>query len=78
MEGPSVLPSNSHTSKESINVNLEDIGSDTVGNTDSSPVAKVDNRTKQHMKFCNLPKLPTGLISSSPVSGEKSTRCQKM
>ena len=66
-------------SNESIkhNVNIEDIDSDEVIDIDSCLVEKMDSRTKQHTKLGNLPKLPTGITSSSPVSGEKSARSQK-
>ena len=52
IEGTSTVPSNSSACKESIklHINLENIGTDVVGDTDSSPVAKVDSRTKQYTK----------------------------
>ena len=76
-KGPSTVLSSSSACKESnkLNINLEDIGCGIVGDTDPSPVAQVE-RTKQDTKLCNLPKLPTGIISRSPVFGEKS-RSQK-
>ena len=79
IEGHVAVTSNSSVSNKSLklNVNLEDICSDVDGDTGSSPVAKVDSRTKQHIKLGNLPYLTTGITSSSPVSGEKLTKSQK-
>ena len=45
--------------------------------TDKKRCSTMDTRAKQHTKSPNLPKVLTGIASSSPISREKSTQTQK-